>query len=468
MSLDVTTLALAKSYADQHSGGGGQVQPDWNQNDETAADYVKNRPFYTGDPVETVIVEESTVSFAPVEGTYMGRLKSTFVPKVGETYKVYWDGTVYECTCGVLEDLEDFKVIGNLSIINGGSDTGEPFLIGINDGIDIEIGTLDASNSHTFSISGFAQEIVKIDPKYIRDMYYTGDPVETVLVEESTVTFAKNHGLYTGRFPSTFEAKAGETYKVYWDGTAYESTCVNFNGLLVIGNLSIIGEGSDTGEPFVIGVDNGVKIQITTADTSASHTVSISGFVQEVVKIDEKYLPLGNCIKTVNGTAPDASGNVEVQTISEDALSTNQYGTVIIVKNGIVFKNRLGQYTQTTIGESNAAILVKEGETSNAKDTTFAFVVAPDANNGISADQIRLSKNGIDFVSENVGIRSLNQAHQSVDVIQLNSSESHGVMVEITKKACFVLPSSTSGSTKKFRITVDDSGALTAKEITTK
>ena len=340
MSLDVTTLALAKSYADQHSGGGGQVQPDWNQNDETAKDYVKNRPFYTG------------------------------------------------------------------------------------------------------------------------------DLVETVLVEESTVTFAENRGLYMGRFPSTFEATVGETYKVSWDGTTYESTCVNFDGLSVIGNLSIIGGGSDTGEPFVIGVDNGVKIQIITADPSASHTVSISGFVQEVVKIDEKYLPLDNCIKTVNGTAPDASGNVEVQTISEDALSTNQYGTAIIVKNGVVFKNRLGQYTQMSIGESNAAILVKEGETSNASDTTFAFVVAPDANNGISADQICLSRNGIDFVSENVGIRSLNQAHHSVDVIQLNSSKSHGVMVEITKKACLVLPSSTANSTKKFRITVDDSGALTAKEIT--
>lgn len=64
MSLDVMTLALAKSYTNQHGGGGGgQVQPDWNQNDSTAKDYVKNRPFYTGDPVETVLVEESTVSF---------------------------------------------------------------------------------------------------------------------------------------------------------------------------------------------------------------------------------------------------------------------------------------------------------------------------------------------------------------------------------------------------------------------
>lgn len=354
MSLDVTTLALAKSYADQHSGGGGQVQPDWNQNDSTVADYVKNRPFYTGAPMETVFVEESTVPFEDNGGVYMGQPESTFVPTVGETYKVSWDGTTYE------------------------------------------------------------------------------------------------------------------------------NTCVNFNNLQVIGNLSIMGIGSDTGEPFLIAVGNGTGIRIATADTSDSHTFSISGFVTEVVKIDEKYLPenlatksdvnekLGNCIKTVNGTVPDESGNVEVQTISEDALSTNQYGTVIIVKNGVVFKNRLGQYTQMPIGESNVAFLVKEGKTSNARDTIFAFAVATDASNPISVDQICLSRNGIDFNSENVVIRSFKPGNTSVDVIQLNSSPSRGVMVEITKNACFVLPSSTSGSTKKFRITVDDSGTLTAKEITSK
>ena len=352
MSLDVTTLALAKSYADQHSGGGGQVQPDWNQNDETAKDYVKNRPFYTGDTVETVLVKESTVPFQKQGSLYMTGLESTFSPTVGETYKVSWDGSDYECIC---TDFNGDKAIGNLSIINKGSDTGEPFFMNIIDGMAIEIATADTSASHTFSISGFVTEVVKIDEKYLPE------------------------------------------------------------------NLA------------------------TKSD------------------VDEK---LGNCIKTVNGTAPDASGNVEVQTISEDALSTNQYGTAIIVKNGVVFKNRLGQYTQMPIGESNVAFLVKEGKTSNARDTIFAFAVATDASNPISVDQICLSRNGIDFNSENVVIRSFKPGNTSVDVIQLNSSTSRGVMVEITKNACFVLPSSTSGSTKKFRITVDDSGTLTAKEIT--
>ena len=348
-----------EEFAKRAGGGNGvsNVQPDWNQNDETQPDYVKNRPFYTGGLVETVLVEESTISFAAADGIYMGELKSTFVPTIGETYKVYWDGAAYECTC----------------------------------------------------------------------VEFSGDPV--------------------------------------------------------IGNLSIPGLGSDTGEPFLIvdgnyrEIGNGNRIKIGTADTSASHIISISGVVTEVVKIDEKYLPdtiatkhdvdekMGNCIKTVNGTLPDASGNVEVQTISEDVLSTNQYGNVIIVKNGVVFKNRFDRYASVPIGESNVAFLVKESKTSNVKDTIFAFSAASDASNGFSSDAICLSRNGIDFESENVKIRSFKPGNASVDVIQLNSSTSHGVMVEITKDACFVLPSSTSGSTKKFKITVDDSGTLAATEV---
>lgn len=162
MSLDVTTLALAKSYADQHGGGGGQVQPDWNQNDSQAADYVKNRPFYTGTPVETVFVEESTVSFAYANGVYMGQTESTFVPTVGETCKVSWDGTTYESTC---VNFNNLQAIGNLSIMGIGPDTGEPFLIAVGNGMGIRIATADTSASHTFSISSTVVPIVKIPPK---------------------------------------------------------------------------------------------------------------------------------------------------------------------------------------------------------------------------------------------------------------------------------------------------------------
>ena len=141
-------------------------QSDWNQNDSTAANFVKNRPFYTGDPVETVLVEESTVSFADAGGFYAAEFQSTFSATVGEAYKVYWDGTAYECSCVILSNKPR---IGNLSITGDGSDTGEPFYMTVINGKGITIATADTSDSHTFSISGFVTEVVKIDEKYLPD-----------------------------------------------------------------------------------------------------------------------------------------------------------------------------------------------------------------------------------------------------------------------------------------------------------
>ena len=152
------------------------VQPDWNQNDATQPDYVKNRPFYTGAPVETVLVEEITVSFADDGGgVYTAQFESTFSATVGETYKVSWDGTTYECAC---VEFGVATTIGNLSIIGAGSDTGEPFLMFFYNGQAIEIYTADASASHTLSISGFSQEVVKIDEKYLPDTVATKSEVE--------------------------------------------------------------------------------------------------------------------------------------------------------------------------------------------------------------------------------------------------------------------------------------------------
>lgn len=173
---DLTPITRMEKFLKQFGGGGGGgVQPDWNQNDATAADYVKNRPFYTGDPVETVLVEESTVSFADAGGLYQGQFSTTFEATVGETYKVYWDGAAYELAC---VDYSGYIAIGNLSIAGAGSDTGEPFLMLVNNGRGIAFYTADTSVSHTFLISGFDQEVVKIDEKYLPEhsVLYTGNP----------------------------------------------------------------------------------------------------------------------------------------------------------------------------------------------------------------------------------------------------------------------------------------------------
>ena len=149
---------------DTVGSSGGGVQSDWNQNDETALDYVKNRPFYTVEPAPTVLIEETTAPFEDAgEGHYFTLLQLTNILSAGETYIVSWDGTLYESVCA---DVDGLPVIGNLSILAVGSDTGEPFVIYENS--SIQIATLNTSAFHTISISRLgAPEVVKIDEKYL-------------------------------------------------------------------------------------------------------------------------------------------------------------------------------------------------------------------------------------------------------------------------------------------------------------
>ena len=211
--LDEKSFSLDVNGVLSVSGGsGGGAQPDWNQNDSTAADYIKNRPFYTGDPVETVFVEESTVSFSGSGGMYSAQIQSNFEATAGETYKVSWDGTVYECIC-----VDDGSIlsIGNISIAGTGSDTGEPFLMGINNGSGIEIYTKDTSASHTISISGFVTEVVKIDEKYLPTI-----PAPIYIIKEnsvfsSSITFEEAWKLppniLASRLNLTLDASAAES-----------------------------------------------------------------------------------------------------------------------------------------------------------------------------------------------------------------------------------------------------------------
>lgn len=66
------------------------VQPDWNQNDDTQPDYVKNRPFYE-ETETTPILESQQIDFSQ-----SFRIPTSIVK--GNTYLITWDGTDYTIT----------------------------------------------------------------------------------------------------------------------------------------------------------------------------------------------------------------------------------------------------------------------------------------------------------------------------------------------------------------------------------
>ena len=322
---------------------GSTTQPDWNQNDATQPDYVKNRPFYTGDPVETVFVEEAIGPFVVTgNGIYATKIQSTFEATVGETYKVSWDGTAYECTCRIFEDA---TVIGNLSIVGAGSDTGEPFLMIVYNGQRIDIATADTASSHRISISGRTTQVVKIDEKYLPDTVATKSDVEDARTTANNAhTVARNNReVLDGTFNSvatftfdkqtsgrdTFVYNAFNYYKIS-DFNPSPEDVISFKGTRENGNeLSIITTGNNCAEYglFIIIASAGVCSIPITETTTMSFTAPSVGLYARYEK--------GNTSSTAGTGEFTLRWPIEILLRSSQSYKTKQF-KIAVDDNGII------------------------------------------------------------------------------------------------------------------------------------
>ena len=123
-----------------------QVQTDWNQNDNTQPDYVKNRPFY------------SVTGTVTVENASDDALEGFPVFAVGDTVTVNVDGVEYSL---VAFDDEGDPTIGDTSVSVGTAEEQFGWCIYF-DGSDV---WFYAKEAHT--VSYFVEEEVKIDEKYL-------------------------------------------------------------------------------------------------------------------------------------------------------------------------------------------------------------------------------------------------------------------------------------------------------------
>lgn len=122
------------------------VQPDWNQNDSTAKDFIKNRPFYDSGDEVTVFVEGQVVTIAENESEYSAIVPGDFVPVEGETYLVYFNGAEYTCTAyglylsnGHLDGIAlgniDINAEANVGSVYENKGNGEPFAVEYTGGV---------------------------------------------------------------------------------------------------------------------------------------------------------------------------------------------------------------------------------------------------------------------------------------------------------------------------------------------
>ena len=111
------------------------------------------------------------------------------------------------------------------------------------------------------------------------------------VMEEQELAFALSDGAYAAPITNALEIVLGQTYTVNWDGTEYECVCSSVQSSLALGNLSIMGEGDDTGEPFIYANTPHMGSAFITLDTSASHTISVKTTEEVITPMAEEFLP---------------------------------------------------------------------------------------------------------------------------------------------------------------------------------
>ena len=461
------------------------VQPDWNQNDETAADYVKNRPFYAGDPVETVLVEESTATFTENNGLYGVEFKSPFEATVGETYKVYWDGAAYECTCANFNE-GNIPAIGNLSIIGAGSDTGEPFLMGVNNGNGISIVAADTSASHTFSISGFVPGVIKIDEKYLPELPYMDKESPTAtgsfsLNRRRNTIVGKNsftEGNSTTASGDTSHAEGHFTTASgkFSHAEGAETTALGNNSHAEGSGTTASGDSSHAEGCQTTALGNNSHAEgfslnkaPTTITSSSTNDTIINAWKSEKFTLakglrshaeGENVLALDNNshAEGYQTTASSNSSHAEGRETKASGKYSHAegYTTIASGQSSHTEGNGTQAYGISSHAEGNCTIAFKD-----YSHTEGNFTYARSENQHVQGKYNIEDDSGT--YAHIVGNGTAHTARSNAHTLDWSGNAWFAGTIE---GKALILPSSTKGSTKRFKITVDDSGTLTATEIT--
>ena len=297
--------------------------------------------------------------------------------------------------------------------------------------------------------------------------YETG-PVLTEFVSEETVTFTPNSGKMAALWPPTFNAIEGSTYTVKFDGNEYKCSCIRLgreNGPLVLGNLSILGAGDDTGEPFVMVYNN--QWQTGSSDSTSEHTISISGKQVSISKIDEKFLPVASdetygVVKKSELVTPYVFGIQAPHDKMVEAVTAFRNGTASITWE--LNKVSSARYDSSTdevfisfVENPYTVYRCKNASGKYRYDLREAYFFTD-----CGTKVLRLFDNDNPNIYSSITASGTSMADTTLDI----NSEHLGLNgIEILNAKELILSSSTVDSRKRFKITVDDSGAITATEV---
>lgn len=395
------------SSSSESGGTSTQVQSNYEQNDSAQADYIKNRPFYAGEMSMQEVLPITTIPFTYTtnEGVYIFTMTPTteylaFWGGEWNAATLTWDGVDYVCEAQYIEGI---KCIGNIGVMMGTGNTGEPFIMMMADaatlGEDIciiydvatvpsEETTDGAQVTHDIKLSLEMQEIHTLDPKFIGSVEWkkvTGAPFGDIAAGAVFVDETITMGAVSGNSINITPLTTMNTNNIV-NGAAYLVTIndVQYSGIGLIED-SVYGMSitDDSGVEVAIIVDayGGFVYEDETLFTEGEEYHIKAVLSSSAVKqIDPKYLPddvggIPECTTSDNGkvlTVSDGSAAWVTPASGLPTVSSSNNGKVLKVVNGVwtvADDSDTRELPSVTSNDDNKVLKVVNGAWSVADDS---------------------------------------------------------------------------------------------------
>lgn len=475
-------------------------QPNWNQNNSSQIGYINNRPFYSEDASFTEILSSRTLTFS--DDYLENPFDLDLVP--GDLYIVIWDNTPYTCRA---YSNSRYIYLGNASLATSEmEDTGEPFYIDIycapeptaasysntNDTVYVKIE--NNGGTHSIQINKDTTIIHTIDSKYIpNDVLRTTQQVLTEM-QQAQVRYNIGASDFDGNYNDLYnkpnligKSGSGQYSEIFNDYTTNSA----------IGKYSHV-EGYKSKAGNYVSHAEGFTTQ---ANGQYSHAEGYQSIAQEGCSHAE------GSVTIASGNASHAEGQGSIasgQTAHAEGYSTNAMGHSSHAEgrgsNDIpsAITTSTNKDTIITTWETTKFNLAKDGQCHTEGDDTLALdscahaegyeTIAAGGYSHSEGYKTRAMGTFTHAEGEGTIASSANQHVQGRYNIEdsnskylhivgngnsnTNRSNAHtvdkngnGWFAGTIEGTALILKSSTPNSTKRFRITVDDSGTISAAAI---
>ena len=238
---------------------------------------------------------------------------------------------------------------------------------------------------------------------------------------------------------------------------------VYYKAILALGNKSIYGAGDDTGEPFLY-IRNQASGAFATLETTASHTISVKKTAEIVIPMAGEFLPVASednygAVKKseiVTSYKFDAQAPHDQMVEAIAAFGTGNASIVWGVKKVI---DASYNSSDDTISVSFAKEPLNRITFSKNSDGFYINNLGSNTYGELQGNQVRIFNNNNDYT-----VLWVEGEPPNVTLgIDANRIAINGIWGMSTTE--MILKSSTEGSSKNFKITVDDSGTISATEI---